>query len=62
MCDTAQDPSYCYMSEAILPQLEGLLEEFEEGINVGKPLKVYRVDENNRVGEVILEIHRPGDY
>lgn len=32
MCDTAQDPSYCYMAEAILPYLEAELDEFENGI------------------------------
>ena len=29
ICDTTQDPSYCYMSEAILPYLESASEEFE---------------------------------
>jgi len=62
ICDTTQDPSYCYMAEAILPYLESALEEFEQGINIAKPLKIYRIDENNNVGEVLLEIHRPNDY
>jgi hypothetical protein len=62
ICDTTQDPSYCYMSESILPYLESALEEFEHGINIAKPLKIYRIDENNNVGDVLLEIHRPADY
>ena len=62
ICDTTQDPSYCYMSEAILPYLESALEEFEQGINIAKPLKIYSIDENNNVGEVLLEIRRPHDY
>ena len=62
ICDTTQDPSYCYMSEAILPYLENALEEFEQGINIAKPLKIYKIDENNNVGDVLLEIHRPHDY
>jgi len=62
ICDTTQDPGYCYMSEAILPYLESALEEFEQGINIEKPLKIYSIDENNNVGEVLLEIRRPHDY
>jgi hypothetical protein len=62
ICDTTQDPSYCYMSEAILPYLENALDEFEQGINIAKPLKIYKIDENNNIGEVLLEIHRPHDY
>ena len=62
ICDTTQDPSYCYMAESILPYLESALEEFEQGINIAKPLKIYRIDENNSVGDVLLEIHRPRDY
>lgn len=62
LCDTTQDPSYCYMSEAILPYLENALEEFEQGINIAKPLKIYRIDENNDLGDVLLEIYRPRDY
>jgi len=60
--NTTQDPSYSYMSEVILPDLEKALEEFEQGINIAKPLKIYRIDENNNVGDVLLEIHRPHDY
>ena len=50
------------MAESILPYLESALEEFEQGINIAKPLKIYRIDENNNVGDVLLEIHRPRDY
>lgn len=62
MCDTTQDPSYCYMSEAILPYLEAALDEFENGINITKPLKIYSVDENNKAGGALLEIYRPPEY
>ncbi|MFQ5940799.1 MAG: hypothetical protein ACE5KA_03775 [Nitrososphaerales archaeon] len=62
MCDTTQDPSYCYMAEAILPYLEAALEEFEQGINIAKPLKIYSIDESNKAGEVLLEIYRPHEY
>jgi hypothetical protein len=62
MCDTTQDPSYCYMSEAILPYLESALDEFEQGINVAKPLKIYSIDENNKTGGILLEIYRSSEY
>jgi len=62
MCDTTQDPSYCYMSEAILPYIESALEEFEQGINIAKPLKIYGINEDNKVDGVLLEICRPREY
>ena len=62
MCDTTQDPSYCYMSEAILPYLEAALDEFENGINIAKPLRIYSIDENNKTGGLLLEIYRPPEY
>ncbi|MEM2760909.1 MAG: hypothetical protein QXU32_12725 [Nitrososphaerales archaeon] len=62
ICDTTQDPSYCYMSEAILPHLESVLEEFEQGINTDKPLRIYGIDENNKVDGILLEIYRPSEY
>lgn len=62
MCDTTQDPSYCYMSEAILPYLEAALDEFENGINIAKPLRIYSIDENNKAGGALLEIYRPPEY
>lgn len=62
MCDTTQDPSYCYMSEAILPYLEAALDEFEQGINIAKPLRIYSVDDNNKTAGVLLEIYRTQEY
>lgn len=62
LCDTTQDPTYCFFAESILPQLERVLEEFEQGINRAKPLRIYRIDEENNVGDVLLEIKRPSDY
>lgn len=62
MCDTTQDPSYCYMAEAILPYLEAALDEFENGINIAKPLRIYSIDENNKADGALLEIYRPPEY
>jgi hypothetical protein len=62
MCDTTQDPSYCFMAEAILPHIEAALDEFEQGINVAKPLRIYGIGENNKPSDVILEIYRPREY
>lgn len=62
ICDTTQDPSYCYLAESILPQLEAVLDEFEQGINSAKPLRIYGIDENNKADGVILEIYRPSQY
>lgn len=62
ICDTTQDPSYCYMAESILPLIEGILDEFEQGLNREKPLRIYSIDENNRADGVLLEIYRPNEY
>jgi hypothetical protein len=62
ICATTQDPSYCYMSEAILPYIEAALEEFEQGINIAKPLKIYGINEDNKADGVLLEIYRPREY
>ncbi len=62
ICDTTQDPGYCYMAESILPQLERILEEFEHSIRSAKPLMIYGIDENDNVGGLLLEIRRPDDY
>lgn len=62
ICDTTQDPSYCYLAETILPSIEASLDEFENGINIEKPIRIYGIDENNKADGVLLEIYRPRDY